>query len=90
MTLYPDLDGIQGDDRLPAMPRNSGYDTYTVSLYQSQHQGKNPPADYNNPEWVRWRLDILNTFAKRLYKRVKAKSPNAMISFAPNPYPLCE
>lgn len=78
LTLYPDLDGIQGDDRLPAMPRNSGYDTYTVSLYQSQHQGKNPPADYNNPEWVRWRLDILNTFAKRLYKRIKAKSPNVM------------
>ena len=90
LTLYPDLDGIQGDDRLPAMPRNSGYDTYTVSLYQSQHQGKNPPADYNNPEWVRWRLDILNTFAKRLYKRIKAKSPNVMISFAPNPYPWCE
>ena len=83
LMLYPDLDGIQGDDRFPAMPRNSGYDTYTVSLYQSQHQGNNPPVDYNNSEWVHWRLDILNTFAKRLYKRIKAKSPNVMISFAP-------
>ena len=90
LMLYPDLDGIQGDDRFPAMPRNSGYDTYTVSLYQSQHQGNNPPVDYNNSEWVHWRLDILNTFAKRLYKRIKAKSPNVMISFAPNPYPWCE
>ena len=90
LMLYPDLDGIQGDDRFPAMPRNSGYDTYTVSLYQSQHQGNNPPVDYNNTEWVHWRLDILNTFAKRLYKRIKAKSPNVMISFAPNPYPWCE
>lgn len=39
LMLYPDLDGIQGDDRFPAMPRNSGYDTYTVSLYQSQLKG---------------------------------------------------
>lgn len=90
LMLYPDLDGIQGDDRFPAMPRNSGYDTYTVSLYQSKHQGNNPPVDYNNTEWVHWRLDILNTFAKRLYKRIKAKRPNVMISFAPNPYPWCE
>lgn len=90
VTLYPDIDGIQGDDRLPAMPRNSGYDNYTNSLYQSQHQGKNPPLDYNNQEWVRWRLDILNLFAKRLYERIKAKHPDVMISFAPNPYPWCE
>lgn len=90
ITLYPDIDGIQGDDRLPAMPRNSGYDTYTISLYQSQHKGKTPPSDYNNPEWVRWRLEILNLFSKRLYERVKAKNPDVMISFAPNPYPWCE
>lgn len=90
LMLYPDLDGIQGDDRFPAMPRNSGYDAYTVSLYQSQHQGNNPPADYNNSEWVRWRLNILNSFTKQLYKRIKTQNPNVLISFAPNPYPWCE
>lgn len=90
ITLYPGIDGVQGDDRLPAMPCNSGYDTYTVSLYQSQHQDKKPPLDYNNSEWVNWRLDILTTFAHRLHERVKAVSPNIMLSFAPNPYPWCE
>lgn len=90
ITLYPDIDGIQGDDRMPAMPRNSGYDTYTVELYKSQHEGRTPPTDYNDPSWVRWRLNILNEFGRELYKRVKAKSPEVMVSFAPNPYPWCE
>lgn len=90
LTLYPDLDGVQGDDRLPAMPRNSGYDDYTVSLYQSQHAGVMPPSDYNDADWVRWRLDLLNNFARRLHQSVKSKSPTAMLSFAPNPYPWCK
>lgn len=88
--LYPDIDGIQGDDRMPAMPRNSGYDKYTVELYKEQHDGKLPPSDYNNPEWVRWRLNILNEFANTLYTRVKKINPEIMVSFAPNPYPWCE
>ena len=87
--LYPDIDGIQGDDRLPAMPRNSGYDEYTISLYQREHNNK-PPHDFNDPKWVRWRLNILNEFAKQLYTRVKAKNPQILVSFAPNPYPWCE
>lgn len=90
LTLYPDLDGVQGDDRLPAMPRNSGYDVYTVSLYQSQHNGELPPTDYNDKEWVGWRLDILNDFARRLYQSVKSINPKVLVSFAPNPYPWCE
>lgn len=90
IALYPDLDGVQGDDRLPAMPRNSGYDVYTVSLYQSQHNGMLPPLDYENSDWVKWRLDILNAFARRLNERIKAKNEKVMLSFAPNPYPWCE
>ena len=26
------IDGIQGDDRLPAMPSEGGYDDYTLSF----------------------------------------------------------
>lgn len=29
-----DLGGIQGDDRLPAMPSEGGFDSYTVSLFK--------------------------------------------------------
>lgn len=87
ISLYPDVDGIQGDDRLPAMPKNSGYDEFTVAKYKKEHAGSAPPNDFNNTTWVNWRLDILNDFAGKLYKSVKAQNKNVMVSFAPNPFP---
>ena len=30
LTSYPEIDGVQGDDRMPALPSISGYDDYTV------------------------------------------------------------
>lgn len=80
------IDGVQGDDRLPAMPRNSGYDAYTFNKYKTE-KGIDPPADYNDSEWVRFRADILNDFAKELYDRVKAAKPACIVGFSPNPYP---
>ena len=88
--LYPDVDGIQGDDRMPAMCINSGYDAVTVARYKAAHKGTNPPSDFKDSAWVRWRLDILNKFGETLYKKVKSVSPKAMVSFAPNPYPWCK
>lgn len=81
-----DIDGIQGDDRLPAMPRNSGYDSYTIEKYKTE-KGKDAPSDYNNVEWVRFRADILNSFAKEMYTTVKAAKPDCIVGFSPNPYP---
>jgi uncharacterized lipoprotein YddW (UPF0748 family) len=85
--LYPEVDGIQGDDRLPAMPKNSGYDAFTVAKYKKEHAGSAPPKDFNDPQWVQWRLDILNAFAGKLYNSVKAQNEKVMVSFAPNPFP---
>ncbi len=87
---YPNVDGIQGDDRLPAMCINSGYDKVTVARYKAEHKGKTPPSNFKNEAWMRWRLDILNKFGKTLYQKVKATNPNVMVSFAPNPYPWCK
>jgi len=42
-----DIEGIQGDDRLPAMPSLAGYDDYTSSLYY-QKFGVAPPQNYND------------------------------------------
>lgn len=81
-----DIDGIQGDDRLPAMPRNSGYDEDTKSKYFTA-KGIQPPIDYQNWEWVRFRADILNAFAKEMYTRIKNTKPNCIVGFSPNPYP---
>jgi uncharacterized lipoprotein YddW (UPF0748 family) len=82
-----DIDGIQGDDRMPAMPRNSGYDTYTVNKYKSEHGGQDPPSSYNNSDWVRWRADILNNFWKDVFNTVKSAKSNCLVACSPNPYP---
>ena len=81
------VDGIQGDDRLPAMPVESGYDDYTVNLYRSEHNGKNPPEDFKDSGWITWRAGKLNQFMKRIYKEVKSVNPNLIVSMAPNIYP---
>ena len=87
---YPDVDGVQGDDRLPASCINSGYDKLTVKRYQKAHKGRTPPQNFKDSAWMRWRLNILNDFGARVYKKVKAAQPNVMVSFAPNPYPWCK
>lgn len=87
---YPDVDGIQGDDRLPASCINSGYDMLTVKRYKKEHNGNVPPQNFKDSAWMRWRLNILNDFGSRVYKKVKATQPNVMVSFAPNPYPWCK
>lgn len=81
------IDGIQGDDRLPANPSTAGYDAYTVSEYQKEHQGKSPPQDYRDADWVDWRASRLNLFAKKIYKTVKALNPNVKVTMAPSIFP---
>lgn len=82
-----DIDGVQGDDRLPAMPSEGGYDPYTVALYRKQHAGKLPPDNHKDPAWVQWRADILNVFMKRMYTEVKALKPEVTVAMAPSVYP---
>lgn len=86
ISKYPDVDGIQGDDRLPAMCINSGYDQYTSSLYLTE-KNRTPPQNYKDSAWIRWRLDLLNKFGADLYSRIKGVNKKIMVSFAPNPYP---
>ncbi len=81
-----DVDGVQGDDRLPAVSSSSGYDNYTVNLYRSQHNGQSPPAGEQNQAWVQWRSNILNNYAQTLYNQVKAAKPNCLVTWSPSPY----
>ncbi|MCI0494946.1 family 10 glycosylhydrolase, partial [candidate division KSB1 bacterium] len=81
------VDGIQGDDRLPALPIEGDYSSYTDSLYRAEHNGDPPPKDFRDPAWQRWRGDKLNAFGKRLYQEVKVIKPNLIVSWAPSIYP---
>jgi uncharacterized lipoprotein YddW (UPF0748 family) len=82
-----DVDGIQGDDRLPAMPSLGGYDNYTVAMYKKEHNGATPPKDYKDADWLQWRADKLTIFLGQLYKEVKAVKANVIVSMAPSVHP---
>jgi uncharacterized lipoprotein YddW (UPF0748 family) len=82
-----DIDGIQGDDRLPANPSTAGYDSLTVSMYQKEHQGNTPPQDHKDSLWLDWRSRKLNLFAQRIHATVKGIKPNMTITMAPSIFP---
>ncbi|MGB4773344.1 MAG: family 10 glycosylhydrolase [Chitinophagaceae bacterium] len=81
------IDGVQGDDRLPACPSTSGYDPYTVALYKAE-TGQDPPSNDKETNWVNWRAKKLNAFLKRLRTEVKAIKPNLLFTMSPSPYPF--
>jgi uncharacterized lipoprotein YddW (UPF0748 family) len=68
-----------------SLPREFGYDKYTIALY-TQETEKNPPANFKDPEWTRWRADKITAFMMQLHQSVKAARPNLIFSVAPAPY----
>lgn len=82
-----DVDGIQGDDRLPAQPVEGGYEPYTIERYKKDHDGEEPPDNPNDPGWMRWRAERLNQLAERIYNEAKAVNPDIVVSWAPSVYP---
>jgi len=82
-----DIDGVQGDDRLPAMPSEGGYDSVTVEIYKAENNGNSPPTHTYNADWMRWRANKLNDFFRRMRDSVKARGEHLIISSAPSVYP---
>ncbi len=87
VTKYPTLDGVQGDDRLPALPSTAGYDTYTYNLYKSENGGVDPPGDFREANWINWRTKKLNAFMKRLRNEMKILKPSLQVTMSPSPFP---
>lgn len=83
ITQY-DVDGIQFDDHM-SLPSEFGYDKYTVALY-TQETKKNPPRNFQDEAWVRWRADKITTFMIQLNEAVKARKSYAIFSVSPNYY----
>ena len=85
-----EIDGIQGDDRLPALPSSGGYDSLTVALYQADNNGALPPSNEKDYNWIKWRSDKLTQFLKVLVDDIKKINKNVTISMAPSIYPWSE
>lgn len=82
-----EVDGFQFDDHL-GLPVDFGYDPYTIRLYQAEHDGQLPPANAQDPAWIAWRANKISDFLGDVYKLVKARRPQAVVSISPNPYPF--
>ncbi len=71
VTKY-DVDGIQLDDHF-GLPYEFGYDSFTIALYQKDHQGKLPPINPKDPEWIRWRANKITEFLTGVVRTIKAQ-----------------
>ena len=80
-----DVDGIQGDDRLPAMPSEGGYSDFTRTLYE-QETGRTVPDSSREPHFLQWKSDKLSDFGGRLYEMVKSVNPDLIVSLSPSVY----
>lgn len=80
-----DVDGIQLD-RIRYSSLDYGYDSYTVNLYKSEHNGSAPPTNTSNSAWIRWRANKLNDFVARFYDSLKTINSKLNISNAPGHY----
>jgi len=79
-----EVDGIQFDDHF-GLPSELGYDPYTVARYRREHNGQAPPQDFNDPQWLKWRAEIISNFTEQLFHAVKAIRPGCVVAVAPNP-----
>ncbi len=86
--LQYDLDGVQLDDRI-AWPVSMGYDPYTREVYAREHEGRQPPDNMNDPQWMQWRAKKISAFAQRMHDELRKVNPNVLLSISPAPYPWC-
>lgn len=84
-----DLDGVQLDDRIVWPYYTMGYDDFTVAWYRNEHDGRSPPEDPKDPEWMRWRADKVNEYARQFVTELRDKRPGLIVSLSPAPYPWC-
>ncbi len=83
-----EVDGIQGDDRLPALPFTGGYDIKTKNQFK-EILGREPPSQEKEKQWVQFRADILTQFLARLFKEVKKVNSNLIVSISSASFPFC-
>jgi uncharacterized lipoprotein YddW (UPF0748 family) len=69
-----EVDGIQGDDRLPALPCEGAM--MRELLNATAGHSIVPPQNFKDQQWLQWRADILTDFLARLYQEIKAINPD--------------
>jgi uncharacterized lipoprotein YddW (UPF0748 family) len=94
-----DVDGIQGDDRLPALPFNGGYDPVTKAQFKAKF-GRDPlppkkdskreeTSEGQDDLWVKFRANKLTQYLETLFKQVKATKSTCAVFMSPAAFPFC-
>ena len=83
VTKYPGLDGIQGDDRLPALPSHAGYDDFTRQLYKTE-TGRDVPSSPSETQFMTWKVNKMTAYATSLYNAVKTARASCLVTWAPS------
>ena len=80
------VDGIQLDDHF-AWPVELGYDDTTRALYRAQ-TGREPPRDFTDRYWMRWRRQQLTSLLRELRSQIQQVSgaKRLVISLSPGPF----
>ncbi len=82
VTKY-NVDGVQGDDRLPALPAHAGYDDYTKQMYKTE-TGKDLPTNPTETAFFTWKYNKMTDYAVALYAAVKKARPTCLVTWAPS------
>jgi uncharacterized lipoprotein YddW (UPF0748 family) len=82
-----DVDGVEFSDRMPALPRECGYDEVTVNIYRAENGGADPSPFFQNAAWMRWRAAKLNDFYRAVRDSVKSYDANLFVASSPSIYP---
>lgn len=77
-------EGIQFDDHM-SLPREFGYDPYTVARYRKDTD-KEPPANPEDPAWVQWRANQLTAFMQHLNQSIRKARLRTIASIPPSYY----
>ena len=79
-----EVKGIQFDDHF-GYPSEFGYDPLTVERYRQEHDGKAPPSNPKDSDWIQWRADKITSYLQTLRHQIRDKNPQAIVSVSPNP-----
>lgn len=77
-----DVDGIQADERLPALPSEAACKPLLAARYRAEFHSE-PPRDSSEPAWLRWRAGILSEFLDRLRGEMRAVDASLVLAVAP-------
>lgn len=79
-----EIDGVQLDDHF-GFPVEMGYDQSTQDLYWAENSERVAPQEHTDEDWVNWASSKVTSLLTQIFKAVKAKRADCLISISPNP-----